>query len=396
VASSQRRTRAARLEHVRGIAVDRFGAAADDAARRHTDVLRLENLDTDLRPPAAALETTRAAVGDDANNSYLPFLGQHALRRAAAAHVSRLSGVEYDAESECIVTAGGLSGCLIALLALLDPGDGVIVTDPTYVGMLNRVRLAGGVPVPVPFRWRDGEWRLDLAALHAAVGPRTSAMFIMNPSMPSGAVLNRSEWCAIAELCRAHDLWLIYNAAMERIVYDGHSYLHPAGLPGMAERTLTVGSVSKEFRMIGWRVGWIVGPRAVMAGVALTSVCDVVVPVGIGQPAAAAVLCAADSDIDVACAVTEWSRRRDVIAEELSDLPIRRAAGGWSMLLDVGKMGLTGERAAALLLERAHVAATPMTNWGVVHGPGLVRLVFANEPVNRLRGIGRRVRDALG
>lgn len=395
MASFERRTRATRLEHVRGIAVDRAGAAADEAAKHDAGVLRLENLDTDLRPPAVALETTRGAVDGDANNSYLPFLGQHALRRAAAAHVSRLSGVAYDADTQCIVTAGGLSGCLIALLALVNPGDEVIVSDPTYIGMLNRVRIAGGVPVAVPFRWDGGEWRLDLVALRAAVGPRTRAMFLMNPSIPSGAVLDRTDWDVIAELCRAHDLWLIYNAAMERIVYDGRPFVHPAGLPEMAQRTLTIGSASKELRMIGWRVGWVVGPSTLMHDVALVSMCDVVVPVGIAQPAVAAALSAPDSNTDVAYAVTEWERRRDVIVDELSALPVCRPAGGWSMLLDVGRIGFSGEQAAALLLERARIATTPMTNWGELHGPGLVRLVFSNEPASRLRGIGRRIRDAL-
>ena len=141
-------------------------------------------------------------------------------------------------------------------------------------------------------------------------------MFLMNPSIPSGAVLDRTDWDVIAELCRAHDLWLIYNAAMERIVYDGRPFVHPAGLPEMAQRTLTIGSASKELRMIGWRVGWVVGPSTLMHDVALVSMCDVVVPVGIAQPAVAAALSAPDSNTDVAYAVTEWERRRDVIVDE--------------------------------------------------------------------------------
>src|SRR5262249_51992090 len=142
-----------RLRGVPGIAVDRMGAAADEAAKRYSDLLRLENLDTDLRPPPAAIEAGHAAIDRDEENSYLPFLGQHNLRRAVAGHVGRLSGREYDHNSQCIITAGGLNGCFITLLALLNPGDEVIVTDPTYVGMLNRIRIAGGTPVQVPFEW---------------------------------------------------------------------------------------------------------------------------------------------------------------------------------------------------------------------------------------------------
>jgi N-succinyldiaminopimelate aminotransferase len=128
---AKRHARVERLREVPGIAVDRMGAAADAAAKKYPDLLRLENLDTDLPPPAAALQATKAAVAKDEVNSYLPFLGQHELRSVAARHVRRLSGVEYDANSQCLITAGGLSGCPITLLALLNVGDEVVMTDPT-------------------------------------------------------------------------------------------------------------------------------------------------------------------------------------------------------------------------------------------------------------------------
>ncbi|MGF1609036.1 MAG: pyridoxal phosphate-dependent aminotransferase [Kiloniellales bacterium] len=386
-----------RLAEMPGIGVDRMGAAADAAAAANPALLRLENLDTDLRPPPAAIAATREAAGRDEANSYLPFLGQHALRRAVAAHVGRLSGVAYDSERQCIITAGGLSGCLIALLALLEPGDEVVLTDPTYVGMLNRVRLAGGRPHLAPFVRDGAQLRLDLDALCKAFTPRTGgrtrAAFIMSPSMPSGAVLNHQEWQAIAALCQEHDAWLLYNAAMERILYDGRPHIHPAGLPGMAERTITVGSASKEFRMIGWRVGWVVGPEAIMRDIALASISDVVVPVGIAQEAARAAL--ETPEQDVTDAVAEWQRRRDVIVEELAGLPLIPAAGSWSMLLDAGALGHGAADASALLLERGAVAATPMAGWGEVNGPQFVRFVFSNEPAARLRGLGERLRRAL-
>ena len=127
----------------------------------------------------------------------------------------------------------------------------------------------------------------------------------------------------------------------------------------------------------------------------MVSISDVVVPVGIAQPAAAAVLAAADIDTAVAAAVLEWQRRRDVIIEELHSLPLRPAAGGWSMLLDVGALGHSGEQAAILLLEHGRIAATPMLNWGIKNGEQFIRFVFSNEPVARLRGIGERVWLAL-
>ncbi|MBS0562706.1 MAG: pyridoxal phosphate-dependent aminotransferase, partial [Proteobacteria bacterium] len=253
--------RPARMEHIAGIGVDRMGAMGDAAGR---DLLRLENLDTDIPPDPEAVARTRAAAGEDAANSYLPFVGQDRLRDAAARHVSALSGVAYGREN-VVIAAGGLSGILNALLAVVETGDEVIVTDPTYAGLLNRVRLAGGVPREVPFRFAPGaEWRLDRDALQAAVGPRTRAMLLMSPSMPSGGVLDCDDWALVAELCVRRDLLLILDSAMERLLFDGRTVLHPAGLPGMAERTITVGAASKELRMIGWRVGWTVAPGWLM------------------------------------------------------------------------------------------------------------------------------------
>jgi aspartate/methionine/tyrosine aminotransferase len=207
-------------------------------------------------------------------------------------------------------------------------------------------------------------------------------------------VLSATESERVATLCTRDGLWLLYNAAMERIIYDGRAYRHPAALPGMAERTITVGSVSKEYRMIGWRVGWVVGPPDVMADVAKVSIYNVVTPVGIAQPAAAAALTAAADGL--ADAVAEWERRRDLVVAELDGLPLTPAAGGWSMLLDVAALGLDSFTASERLLVRGRIAATPMRHWGEVNGERFIRLVFSNEPLARLAGVGTRVRAALG
>lgn len=378
----------ARLSGIPGFSIDRVAAAAGG----DPEVLRLENLDTDLRPPAAAVEATRRALDLDDANSYLPFAGTDELREAVAAHLTRLSGRSYDAR-EAVVTCGGTEGMLDALLAVTDPGDEVVLTDPTYAGMINRVRLVGAAPRMVPFVLAEGAWRLDLERLAAAVGPRTRAIFLMNPSIPSGAVLDRGEWEAVAELCRRHDLWLLYNAAMERILFDGRPFLHPAALDGMRERTLVIGSVSKEYRMIGWRIGWVAGPAPVIDDVARVHVYNVVTPTGIAQAGAVAAL-AAPAD-DLAAAVAEWQRRRDEVDRRLAGFPVVSAAGGWSQLLDVGSLGLDSRTASARLLERGKVAATPMDGWGGPAADRFVRLVFSNEPVERLAGLGERVERAL-
>jgi aspartate/methionine/tyrosine aminotransferase len=246
----------------------------------------------------------------------------------------------------------------------------------------------------VPFVFRPGETRqFDPAAIRSAIGAKTRAMLLMSPSMPSGGVLDADDWAVVAELCVAHSLLLIVDSAMERLLFDGRRVLHPAGLPGMAERTITVGSASKELRMIGWRVGWTIAPEWLMPDLVAVALANVVVPVGIAQDAAAIAL--ERSQETLPGYVAELQRRRDAVAEALHGLPFGMPAGGWSMLLRVADFGLDGAEMAARLLKQG-VGATAMQSWGEVHGRDYIRFVFANEPVDRLRLLGPAVRTALG
>jgi aspartate/methionine/tyrosine aminotransferase len=377
-----------RLADVAGFGIDRVA----EAAASDPDVLRLENLDTDLPPPPGAIEATKRAVGVDEFNSFLPFTGREDLRALVAAHVARRSGVEYD-PAGVVITVGEGDCMNDALFATIDPGDEVILTDPVYAGMLNRVRIAGGVPRLVPLRVVDGSWRLDLDALRAAVTDRTRAVFLMNPSFPTGARLTREEWEAIAKVCIERDLWLLYGALFEGVVFDGAPIIHPASLSGMADRTVTMGALTSEWRMIGWRVGWIVGPPTVAADLALTHIYNGLTPGGIGMAGALAALQAPPEDLR-ACNV-EWQRRRDAVLEQLDGLGAVRPDGAWSLILDTRALGIEPpDLSLALLAEK--VAATPMTGWGGEVAERHIRFVFSNEPVERLATLGDRVRRALG
>jgi len=383
--------RVSRVAHIPGIGVDTMGNAADALAS--SEMLRLENLDTDIAPPQAAIEATMQAVTRDDANSYLPFLGIHSLRRAAAARVSATTGVDYDPEAQCIISAGGLSGVLNCLLALIEPGDEVIITDPAYAGLLNRIRLSGGVPKLVPLVVTDGRWRLDLDALRDAVSPKVRMILTMSPSMPSGIVHTGEEWQAIAEAAERADAWILHDAAMERILFTDAPVLHPASLDGMADRVITVGSVSKEYRMIGWRVGWIVGPRQIMDDIRLVSLSNVVCQVGITMPGAEAALTATDDG--VAAATAEWKARRDHILAEMQGLPVVAPDGGWSLLIDTIALGMSPGEASQKLFRDGAIAATAMTGWGQEDRAGrYLRFVYANEPVSRLLGLRDRIRKA--
>ena len=382
-----------RLKDIPGIGVDKVGDAAD--ATGDPEFLRLENLDTDLRPPDVALTATREAIDNDDANSYLPFQGRWSLRAAAAAHVGRLAGRSYDPATEVVSTAGGLNGVLNTLLATIEPGDEVVICEPAYAGLVNRIRLAGGVARFVRSRSSADGWYTDPSELGAAVGPRTAAVLMMSPSMPTGAVLGGEHWNELASALAPTDAWVIYDAAMERIRFDDQPPSHPAAHPALADRTITVGSASKELRMIGWRVGWVVGPARIMSDIGLVGLTNVVCQVGIAQQAVAAALAAADADADVATATRIWRERRDTVLDQLADYPCVLPDGGWSLLVDTTRLGLTPAEASARLFDRAKVATTPMTGWGP-SGESYLRIVFANEPVERLADLGSRFRTALG
>jgi aspartate/methionine/tyrosine aminotransferase len=378
-----------RLEDIPGFNIDRIAAAAGD----DPDVLRMENLDTDVPPPTEAVEATRAAVGTDDANSWLPFTGRDDLKDAVAAFIERRGGPRYDGRREIVITCGEGDAMVDALFCLTDPGDEVVLTDPTYAGMLNRVRLVGAVPRLVPLYVDDGEWRLDLDALRAAVTERTRVVFVNNASFPSGWVASEDEWGAVASICGDQDVRLLYWAGFEGVLFDGRTVQHPAALEGMRDRTVTIGSPTLEQRMIAWRIGWIVAPGELVDDVSRVHIYNGLVPSGFNQIGTRVALSLADDGL--AAANEEWQRRRDETLRQLDGLPTVRPAGAWSLLLDVASLGLDCMDASDRLLEQK-VAATPMRGWGGDVADRHVRFVFSNEPVERLSGLGERVHAALG
>ena len=378
-----------RLFDIPGFSIDQVA----EKAGTDPDVLRLENLDTDLPPPRSVLEATEKAIWLDENNSYLPFTGKTALRHVISQYISEQTGNGYS-ENQVVITNGGTEGMLDVLLALTDPGDEVILTDPTYAGMIYRVAMTGAVPVLVPFHRVNQEWRLDPDQLRAAITPRTKAFFIMNPSMPSGAVLQEEEWRVIADLCERHQLYLFYNAAMERILYDGRPLIHPAAIPGLKDRTIIIGSASKAFRMIGWRMGWIVAPEPMVSALARAHIYNAVTSSGFAQSALIQAF-SAEAEASFKDCLGIWEERRNATTQQLGQYAMVPAAGGWSQLLDVSPLGLTAAAAAQRLLEKGKVAVTPMTHWGNQNSSQFIRLVFSNEPVQRLNTLEERFRLAF-
>jgi aspartate/methionine/tyrosine aminotransferase len=211
--------------------------------------------------------------------------------------------------------------------------------------------------------------------------------------MPTGWVANDEEWAAIAAICVERDVTLLYWSVSEAIVFGGRPVVVPSALDGMRDRTVTLGSVSNEQRMIGWRVGWMVASAELAPRLGLVHIYNGICTGGFGQIGAAAGIAAGDDD--VRAAVAEWERRHAELVRQCDGLPLLPAHGGWSALIDAEACGLDAPELSRRLLERK-VAATPMTVWGEAVAPRHVRFVFSNEPVERLALLGDRLRAALG
>ncbi|NUR83545.1 MAG: pyridoxal phosphate-dependent aminotransferase [Nonomuraea sp.] len=377
-----------RFAQVRPFDIDQVAAAAG----ADPGVLRLENLDTDVPPPPVAVAATRESLEAGTGNSWLPFTGLPALCQAIAAELRTRTGVDYDPLRQICVTSGGTSAVMPVLLATTEPGDPVVLTDPTYAGLLQRVRLSGARPSLVPLRVEGGYWRLDREALGRV--SEAAALLLMSPSMPSGVVFDRDDWAEVARVCERTGAYLIYDAAMERIVFDGHPRISPCQVDGLAERTITIGSMSKEYRMIGWRIGWVAGPADIMSRIMVATIYNTTVASGYHQLGAAAAL-TDPAGAGVAEAVAEYQARHDTVIRQLDGLPVVRAGGGWSVLVDAEAMGMGAAELSSRLLERGRVAATPMTAWGDAVASRYVRLVYSAEPVARLEELRARFDAAL-
>jgi kynurenine aminotransferase len=214
----------------------------------------------DFPAPDFIIEAAREAMGQHINQ-YSRGAGHLRLVNAISTVYSPLFGRMIDPLSEIVVTVGATEGIFATIQALVDPGDEVILIEPFYDSYPASVIMAGGVPVYVPLRPDPGShsaaaWRLDMAEVEAAISPRTRLLIINTPSNPIGKVFDREELTAIAGLVKKHDLLLLSDEVYEWMVYDGVQHTRIATLPGMWERTITLGSAGKTFSVTGWKIGW--------------------------------------------------------------------------------------------------------------------------------------------
>ncbi|WP_329464353.1 pyridoxal phosphate-dependent aminotransferase [Streptomyces sp. NBC_01431] len=336
----------------------------------------------DTDGPEAVREAAVRALRAGHGNQYPPGPGVPELRTAIATHQRHWYGLDHDPDREVLVTAGATEAIAAALLALLEPGDEVIALEPYYDSYAACIAMAGASRVPVTLRPSDGRFVLDLDELRAAVTPRTRLILLNTPHNPTGTVLTRAELTAVAELACERDLLVITDEVYEHLVFDGAEHIPLASLPGMRERTVTIGSAGKTFSFTGWKVGWVTGTAELVAAVRSAKQYLTYVASGPFQYAVAEALRLPDSYF--ADFRADMLAKRDLLAGglERAGFKVFRPAGTYFITTDIRPLGESdGFTFCRALPERCGVVAIPNAVFydDREHGAPFVRFAFCKR-----------------
>ena len=333
--------------------------------------------DTEVPPPVVqrAIEAIHEGY-----NIYTRLDGVAPLREAIARKLERDNHLTVDPNSEVLVTSGATGGFYAAALALLDPGDEVILFEPFYGYHLNTLLALRIKPVAVALQ--EGDWALDLDRLRAAITPKTRALVINTPSNPAGKIFSRAELEAVAAVAEEHDIFIFTDEIYEYFVFDGKEHVSPATLPGMAERTISISGLSKTFSITGWRIGYLTADKRWLGPIGYFHDLTYVCAPSPFQYGAAAGLMELPVEFYTDMAV-EYQAKRDMMCSALTDAGLTPSvpAGAYYVLADASSLpGATAkEKARTLLRDRrvAAVAGTAFFTGG--RGENLLRFCFAKR-----------------
>ncbi len=327
-----------------------------------------------------AIRAAAAKALMEGPNQYPPMQGVAELRRALSDHARHFYKLDYDWADEVLVTSGGTEALSAAIMALVGPGDEVVLIEPAYDSYRPIVEAVGGVAKTVTLS--PPAWRLTEEALAAAITPRTKAVMVNTPLNPIGRVFDAGEMAAIARVLAKSSAVAICDEVYEHLTYDGRPHIPLATLPGMRERTVRVGSAGKIFSLTGWKVGWLTGPRAVISVIAkahqfLTFTTSPALQLGIAH--------GLRHEMESAIALTRrLQANRDLLASGLKDLGFTVLPGEGTYFLTAGIQALTNEKDRAFcerLVKEAGVALIPLSEF--FSGPGrpdtYVRFAFCKQ-----------------
>ncbi len=337
------------------------------------DVISLGIGEPDFTTPEPILNAGIRSL-QDGETHYTSNAGRFELRQALIEHLNRLYGVTYDPSSEIIITVGVSEALYLAMTALLNPGEEVIIPTPCFVSYQAEVTLAGGVPVEIATYMEDG-FQLRPEDLEAAITPLTKAILIAYPNNPTGAVATRETLLEVARIAEKHDLVVVSDELYDQLIY-GVSHVCFPGLPGMWERTILLGGFSKNYAMTGWRIGFAAGPADIITGLFRVHQYTIMSAPTTAQDAATEAIRNGRPYVEEMR--DEYNRRRELIVGGLNQLglPTFEPRGAFYAFPKVAVTDMDDETFSQKLLDEERVAVIPGSSFGP-GGEGFVRCSYA-------------------
>lgn len=359
-----------------------------DIAATMPDIISLGIGEPDFVTPLAIRQAGIASL-ERGETHYTSNAGMLKLREAVADNLAERYGVAYDPAREVLITVGVSEGLYLALTAVVDPGDEVLVPEPCFVAYKPEVSFAGGVPVPIPTYAEDG-FQVSAAQLREAMTPRTKALLLGYPNNPTGAVMSRERLLEIAELAAEHDLVVISDELYDRLVYSVEHVCF-SSLPGMWERTILLQGFSKAHAMTGWRIGYAAAPAELLTALYKVHQYTIMSAPTTAQVAALSAL--RDGDESVAEMVAAYDQRRQCIVRGLNEIGLDcfEPKGAFYAFPSVARTGMTSEEFTEGLLREEQVAVVPGDAFGQC-GQGYVRCCYATSLENIQEALRRMAR----
>lgn len=358
------------------------------AAEGHA-VIGLAGGEPDFDTPAHITEAGVKAIRDGETRYAAPSKGITPLLEAIAVKTERDNKVRLNPKTDIVVTPGGKLALFLALKAMLDPGDEVLIPAPYWVSYPSVTTMVGGVPVPVPTSSADN-YRLRLEHLREFVTPRTKAIIINSPCNPTGHVLSSDEIEAVATLATEADLFIISDEIYEKLNFDGRPIVSLASLPDLAERVVIINGMSKAYAMTGWRLGWLAGPTSVMGAAGMFNSQTATSTATFTQHAAVAALTGPQDCVGVMR--QSYEERRNFIVSSfnsIENMSCPDIEGAFYAFPKVDQTGMTSEEVATAILEKAIVVGVPGSAFGITKDAH-VRFSFAAD-INLLREAVERI-----
>lgn len=344
-----------------------------DIAATMQDVISLGIGEPDFVTPDVILKAGIRSM-EHGHTHYTSNSGTVELRRAISRYLTRLYGIEYNPDTEILVSVGVSEALYLVMNAVLDPGDEVIVPQPSFVAYTPEVVLAGGIPVVIETSVAN-DFQVTGAEVEAAITPKTKAILIGYPNNPTGAVMTRERLAEIAAVAEKHDLLVISDEIYDRLVY-GIQHTHFATLPGMRARTLVLGGFSKSHAMTGWRLGYAVGPVELIAAMRKIHQYTIMSAPTAAQIAVSDTLEYAEDDVERMR--LEYDRRRRLIVQGFNDLGLKcfEPRGAFYAFPNISASGMDEQAFGETLLHEERVAMVPGTAFGAC-GAGFMRASYA-------------------